>query len=163
MKLLCDLSGVECEMIAGTADGENHAWNLVKLGDSWYHVDTTWDDPTPDNSKRIIYHYLNVDDSFMAVDHKWDKKSYPKADKKDYNYFVINERVCSNFKEFQKTCEEIFSDDNPKTLQIQVLDYSEEKYSEDNLQFLFRLSGAKSMKMQTIGKEPCVTLYFRFS
>ncbi len=23
----------------------NHVWNVVKLGESWYHIDVTWDDP----------------------------------------------------------------------------------------------------------------------
>lgn len=42
MKLLCDLSGVTCKMISGTADGEKHAWNLIKLDKEWYHADLTW-------------------------------------------------------------------------------------------------------------------------
>lgn len=162
MKLLCDLSGVECEMITGTADGENHAWNLVKLKDSWYHVDTTWDDPLPDDPDRIVYHYFNVDDAFIAVNHQWDEKGYPKADSMDYNYYVINETVCKNYKEFQEKCEEIITKDHPDCLQIQVQDYDEKTYSEKNLQFLFRLSGADSMNLQTVGKAPCVTLYIRF-
>ena len=163
MKLLCDLSDIECEMIAGVADGENHAWNLVKLGESWYHVDTTWDDPTPDDPDRLVYHYFNVDDTFIAADHSWDKDGYPKADSMDYNYYVINELVCDNYQEFKEKCEKIISEDHPECLQIQVKDYKEKRYSEENLQFLFRLSGADSMNLQTIGKGPRVTLYIRFS
>ena len=53
MKLLCDLSGVTCKMISGTADGEKHAWNLIKLDKEWYHADLTWDDPEPDETSRI--------------------------------------------------------------------------------------------------------------
>ena len=26
----------------------NHTWNIVKVGGKWYHMDTTWDDPSPD-------------------------------------------------------------------------------------------------------------------
>ena len=25
--------------------GDDHVWNLIKIGDSWTHVDVTWDDP----------------------------------------------------------------------------------------------------------------------
>lgn len=37
--------GVPCRVITGTADGQPHAWNIVKLGKYWYNVDCTWDDP----------------------------------------------------------------------------------------------------------------------
>lgn len=42
-------AGVRCRYIVGkyipkgSSEGENHAWNLVKLGDKWYYLDTTWD------------------------------------------------------------------------------------------------------------------------
>lgn len=49
-KLLCDSSGIPCVIVDGTAlssigSGGRHMWNYVKLGDAWYGVDVTWDDP----------------------------------------------------------------------------------------------------------------------
>jgi hypothetical protein len=163
MKLLCDLSGIECSMIVGKADGENHAWNLVKLDDSWYHVDATWDDPTPDDPERIFYHYFNTTDDMIALDHEWNGDIYPAADNEDYNYFVMNDLVCSNYEEFRDLCEYIFSEEQPDTLQIQVLDYNDDTYSDENLEFLFRLADRDHMDIQTVGTAPCVTLYIRFS
>ena len=29
-----------------TSDAMNHIWNMVQLGENWYHVDITWDDPS---------------------------------------------------------------------------------------------------------------------
>lgn len=43
-KLLCDRSGIPCEIIGGTVDGEPHMWNYVQLGGSYYLVDATFDD-----------------------------------------------------------------------------------------------------------------------
>ena len=40
-------AGVDCRIITGTgvtsSGSEAHAWNIVKLGGSWYNVDATWD------------------------------------------------------------------------------------------------------------------------
>ncbi len=43
-KLLCDRSGIPCEIVGGTVDGEAHMWNYVQLGGSYYLVDVTFDD-----------------------------------------------------------------------------------------------------------------------
>lgn len=40
---LCAQVGIPCYYCEGTASG-NHAWNIVGLGEEFYHVDTVWDD-----------------------------------------------------------------------------------------------------------------------
>ena len=35
---------------------EDHAWNMVKINDNWYHIDCTWDD---DPSNRYTYFLLS--------------------------------------------------------------------------------------------------------
>lgn len=159
MKLLCDLTGVPCQMISGLADGENHAWNLVELNNEWYHVDATWDDPEPDEPGRIFYHYFNVNDEFISEDHSWEEASYTLAEGKTYNYFQLNNLACRNFEEFRERCEDVFEDDKPEAFQIQVKNYDKDIYSEENLQFLFMISGADSLNMHTVGKGSCTTLY----
>lgn len=49
-KYLMDELNIECILISGvatndTGDSESHMWNYVKLNNSWYGVDVTWDDP----------------------------------------------------------------------------------------------------------------------
>ncbi len=35
--------GIDSRIISGTADGENHVWNIVKCGDFYYYLDAAWD------------------------------------------------------------------------------------------------------------------------
>ncbi len=161
MKLLCDLSGVECEMISGRADGENHAWNLIRLDDdAWYHVDVTWDDPEPDDPERLLYSYFNLNDEEMALSHVWNAEDFVPAEGTRYQYYRKNDLYCEDMDDFREKCEDIFAKDSPESFQVQVGDYEESRYSEEHLQFLFEYSGARYCHLQTIGEAPYTTLYF---
>ena len=161
MKLLCDLSGVTCKMISGTADGEKHAWNLIKLDKEWYHADLTWDDPEPDETSRIMYTYFNVDDTQMKADHKWNAALYQKAEGNEYNYYRKKDLLCEDYKSFRSKCEDILEKKSPNSIQFMVKDYDQDTYSDDNLQFILRYSGASSLRMQIAGKTPYTMLYFK--
>lgn len=41
---LLDKVGVESMIVA--SESMNHAWNMINIDGSWYHVDVTWDDPS---------------------------------------------------------------------------------------------------------------------
>ncbi len=41
----------------------NHQWNKVKIGGNYYHVDVTWDDPTPDKPGFAYHTYFMLSDS----------------------------------------------------------------------------------------------------
>ena len=72
-ELLCDLAGLECDYVTGTAGGGGHAWNQVKVDGKWYNIDVTWDDPiyylngvlTP----YLGYDYFLVSDEVLYQDH----------------------------------------------------------------------------------------------
>ncbi len=57
--------GIPCKLVQ--SDAMNHAWNLVQLEGQWYHVDLTWDDPTP-NSYGMARHlfFLLTDEEMLT-------------------------------------------------------------------------------------------------
>lgn len=71
-QLLMEEAGIPCEYITGTANGGSHGWNIVNIDGQWYHVDTTWDDPTNMGSDFVRYDYFLKSDSYMRRDHRWN-------------------------------------------------------------------------------------------
>ena len=81
--LLLNAAGIECRLLSGSADNgsgngaEGHAWNLVKLGDHWYHLDCTWDDPTNLREGEAVfsgmerYSYFLISDEEIGRNHFW--------------------------------------------------------------------------------------------
>lgn len=55
--------GIPCFYCTGFA-GEEHAWNIVKLGGKYYNIDVTWDDMDPLN-----YDYFNKTDAEFSDTH----------------------------------------------------------------------------------------------
>lgn len=65
---------IPCKMIAGVSEGGGHAWNLVKVGGQWLHVDVTFDDPIVNGTNtntRPRYTYFLKTDAQMRKDHAW--------------------------------------------------------------------------------------------
>ena len=80
--------GIECLRLVGTANGESHSWNLVRLNGNWYHIDCTWDDPIGGGKERHTYFALT--DEQMTFDHKWENSGYivPKCTSGDVAKFL---------------------------------------------------------------------------
>ena len=72
-------AGIENHFVVGTGDGQPHAWNLVKIENKWYHLDTTFDDPLPDEQSSVTYSYFNLSDEQIARNHEWNRGDYPQA------------------------------------------------------------------------------------
>lgn len=64
------LSKVGIESDYCSSDSLNHAWNIVYIDGVPYHVDITWDDPTPDISGRVLHtNFLRSTDGIVATGH----------------------------------------------------------------------------------------------
>lgn len=61
-------AGVPCVQV--TSEAMEHAWNLVQIDGNWYHVDVTWDDPSPDVSGYVSHQYFMITDDQIAAGDK---------------------------------------------------------------------------------------------
>lgn len=78
-----NIVGIPNKIVTGTAGGEDHAWNLVKLDNNYYHVDLTWADQD-DNAIGVLPNYFNELDTYMAKTHQWNRTKYPSTSENTY-------------------------------------------------------------------------------
>ncbi len=70
----CKNVGISCDI--AVSESMQHIWNVVKINGNWYHVDTTWDDPTNDLYGRVTHNNFLLSDSAIAKNHTDWKSDY---------------------------------------------------------------------------------------
>ena len=55
--------GIPCLYVS--SEEMEHAWNLINIDGSWYHVNLTWDDPTPNTDGTVLHTYFLLTDEEM--------------------------------------------------------------------------------------------------
>ena len=70
-KTVCDALGIECGVVIGKYNGEEHAWNIVNLNGDYYHVDVA-----NCSVKGIAGVFLKSDDE-MVDEYWWNIEQYP--------------------------------------------------------------------------------------
>lgn len=132
-------AGIENHFVVGTGDGQPHAWNLVKIENKWYHLDTTFDDPLPDEQGRVTYSYFNLSDEQITRNHEWNRGDYPQATTNYYSTltnkiaaggtkipayqqilkdtklnYLGNEYIANNYNELKNKMQQRYNEKSPK-------------------------------------------------
>lgn len=69
-KLLCDLMDLDCTVVEGRYNGEPHFWNIIRIGDAYYHSDISA------CIARSPEEYFMLRDSDMWGRYWWDTENY---------------------------------------------------------------------------------------
>lgn len=91
---MCTAEGVECHIVSGwatsTTGNGDHAWNRVKLEDTWDYIDCTWDDPTGGGMENYEY-YLST---ALWTDHEVEREYDPGEESFGYwrEYYLTGEQ-----------------------------------------------------------------------
>lgn len=159
MGLLLTCAGIENSYIVGLGDGEPHAWNLVCIDGSWYHVDATWDDPVSDQRESEEHTYFNVSDEVMRrMQHEWDESCYEDCSSMDKNYFTVNGIYYDDKTAFENGIKRQLSQRKIGTVQCAM---KCDVPQGDSLRFIFDLGGIRSFKYisEGSGDYGVLTLY----
>lgn len=100
-KYLMDSVDIPCVLVTGKGinsarESEDHAWNYVKIRETWYGIDVTWDDPIVSNGGNVSEeakhkYFLKGSEEFLKT-HKENGKisensitfEYPKLSNNNY-------------------------------------------------------------------------------
>ncbi|HHU23346.1 MAG TPA: transglutaminase domain-containing protein [Clostridiales bacterium] len=79
---LCMAEEIECRVVRGRMDNIEHVWNMVRLGDHFYHVDVS------QIKSRGMEDSILLSDEKLWGNYWWDKAAYPSCEG-DLNYYEI--------------------------------------------------------------------------
>ena len=106
VKILCDQLGIWCILVISEANPEKnikyrHAWNIVKIGGAYYHLDATFDN-TLSHMGPIRYDYFNLDDGKVFRDHEPVIWKVPDCTVSDGFYYRVKKLSFTKIEEVEK-------------------------------------------------------------
>lgn len=129
-QLFMDMLEIPCKTIYATDfEGDDHSWNIVQIGGSWYYVDVCWDDPIPDFTNRPVRHkYFNVSKEYMKTKHVWDDTELPDTDSTKFSYITQTVTHINSVNEIESLMEKAL--DNMQDSVAVTSDMSDFQFSE---------------------------------
>lgn len=127
-QLILNMMGIENHLVTGVIGSTPHAWNMVKIEDSWLHVDVTSDKYIKDSSENTIepvHTYFNVNTDFISNTHSIDKKEIlPESTSSDYTYYKKMGAYISSSENFETRVKEIVNKQKDRKILEIATDFS---------------------------------------
>ena len=106
VKILCDALGIWCIIPLSEANPEKqikyrHAWNIVKIGGSYYHLDVTFDN-TLSREENIRYDYFALSDAQIFRDHEPVIWKVPACGDSDHTYYRERKLSFTRYEDVRK-------------------------------------------------------------
>ena len=106
VKILYDQLGIWCIVVISEANPEKnikyrHAWNIVKIGGAYYHLDATFDN-TLSHMGPVRYDYFNLDDGKVFRDHEPVIWKVPACTVSDGFYYRVKKLSFTKMEEVEK-------------------------------------------------------------
>ena len=102
---LCNMAGIENMIVTGFTDID-HMWNMVKLGDKWYHVDIGWDQPAAPLRQKypemLLYQYFLVSDEVIENNSRSISTVMgdpPRAEDDSLNWYIYSNTYAQTYDE----------------------------------------------------------------
>lgn len=160
---LCDRVGIPSLTITGDSDEIPHMWNMVKLGNDWYHIDPTAGYVGNPDNKYIRYDYFCVNDEVINKTRTVYEQNftYPKAAAVKYNYYVYNGLVAADFNDAERLIENcIIEASKTKRRDVQIACADDETF-ENVIYKLFDQSQAYALTIYENAYDKCKNKYNR--
>lgn len=101
--LLAQKLGFECMLAVGRSTYamavQEHAWNIVKIRNKFYHLDVTWDTRAYNEFDEFSYAYFASTDEEISNDHTWNKTMTPACSHSDFSYYSKNGLYANNMEQ----------------------------------------------------------------
>lgn len=106
VKILCDYLDIWCIIAFSEANPEKkikyrHAWNVIRIGGKYYHLDVTFDN-TLSHEGVIRYDYFNLEDKQFFRDHEPVMYGVPQCNEGGHFYYLEKKQSFTKIEDVAK-------------------------------------------------------------
>lgn len=121
VKVLCDSLGIWCIIAISDANPDKkikyrHAWNVVKIGGKYYHLDATFDNSLGHGELKR-YDYFNLGDKQFFRDHEPVLYEVPKCSDGEFSYYRNKKLSFTKMEDVKKRAQQAIRKKKPLIFQ----------------------------------------------